>query len=67
MTVARSIRLLAMCCFALSVFPAAGWALQEPKTEEVSGKITWVYDYEQGKLLSRTTQKPMFVVVRCER
>ena len=34
---------------------------------EVSGKIRWVYDYEQGKQLARQNGKPMFVVFRCER
>ena len=34
---------------------------------EVSGKIRWVYDYEQGRQLARQNGKPMFVVFRCER
>jgi len=34
---------------------------------EVSGKIRWVYDYEQGKQLARQNGKPLFVVFRCER
>jgi len=34
---------------------------------EVSGKVRWVYDYEQGKQLARQNGKPLFVVFRCER
>lgn len=40
---------------------------QKPEPQELDGNIEWVYDYEQGKLLSETTRKPMFVVFRCER
>lgn len=40
---------------------------QTPEPEEVDGKIQWVYDYEQGQLLSEASNKPMFVVIRCER
>lgn len=40
---------------------------QKPEPQKVSGRIDWVYDYEQGKLLSESTGKPMFVVIRCER
>lgn len=42
-------------------------ALEKPETQEIDGKIEWVYDYEEGKRLSGTTGKPMFVVFRCER
>lgn len=40
---------------------------QKPAPQKLDGTIEWVYDYEQGKLLSDTTGKPMFVVFRCER
>ena len=40
---------------------------EEIPAVEVSGKIRWVYDYEQGKQLARQNGKPMFVVFRCER
>ena len=40
---------------------------ERPEPQPVEGKIRWVYDYEQGKRLSRDTGKPMFVVFRCER
>lgn len=37
------------------------------KSEPVSGKIDWIYDYEDGQAAARKTGKPMFVVFRCER
>ena len=37
------------------------------KPQPVDGRIEWVYDYEEGKRLSSETDKPMFVVFRCER
>lgn len=46
---------------------ACGQVQDAPPVQEVSGKIDWVYDYEQGQRLSRRTGKPMFVVFRCER
>ncbi len=46
---------------------AAADAFEKPEAAKVDGKIDWVYDYEQGKSLSRETGKPMFVVFRCER
>ena len=33
----------------------------------VTGKIQWVYGYEEGQKVARETGKPMFVVFRCER
>jgi len=50
---------------ALSSGPAL--AIEKPAPQPVGGKIKWVYDYEQGKRLSRQTGRPMFVVFRCER
>lgn len=46
---------------------ASAFALEKPKTLKVGGKIEWVYDYEEGKRLSKKTDKPIFVVFRCER
>jgi hypothetical protein len=43
------------------------WAHEKPEPQPVDGKIDWVFDYEEGKKLSRETGKPMFVVFRCER
>lgn len=46
---------------------ASAESLEKPAATPVSGKISWVFDYEQGKQLSKQTGKPMFVVFRCER
>ena len=54
---------LFLTCSAIGV---AG-AIEKPDAVEVEGKISWVYDYEEGKRLSKATDKPMFVVFRCER
>ena len=35
--------------------------------EPVDGTIQWVYSYDEGKALARTSGKPLFVVFRCER
>lgn len=41
--------------------------LEKPQPQPISGKIEWVFDYEEGQRLSRASGKPMFVVFRCER
>jgi len=51
----------------MSLFPSSAWAIEKPKPQEISGKIKWIYDYEDGKRISRETGRPMFVVFRCER
>lgn len=43
------------------------FAQDKPDPTPVSGKIDWVFDYEQGKQLAAESDKPMFVVFRCER
>lgn len=40
---------------------------KKPAATPVDGNVDWVYDYEQGKQLSKQSGKPMFVVFRCER
>jgi hypothetical protein len=45
--------------------PAVGGEKIPPRP--VGGKITWVYDYHEGKEAARRAGKPMFVVFRCER
>lgn len=40
---------------------------QEVKLIPVTGKIQWIYSYEEGQKLARQTGKPLFVVFRCER
>ena len=54
--------LLAMAC---AITPGLQGA--EIPAVEVSGKVRWVYDYDQGKQLARQNGKPLFVVFRCER
>ena len=41
--------------------------IERPETQPVSGKIKWVYDYEEGKKLARQDGRPLMVVFRCER
>ncbi|MFK7821639.1 MAG: hypothetical protein AB8G99_23200 [Planctomycetaceae bacterium] len=55
-----------MLSMVLAVIASPAMA-QKPEPEKVDGKIEWVYDYTEGKLLSEQTNKPMFVVFRCER
>ncbi len=42
-------------------------AAERPEPQPLSGKINWVFDYEEGKRLSRDSGKPLFVIIRCER
>ena len=42
-------------------------AADKPAPQAIDGNIKWVFDYADGKRLSRDTGKPMFVVFRCER
>jgi len=35
--------------------------------QRVDGKIDWVYSYAEGRRLAQASQRPMFVVFRCER
>jgi hypothetical protein len=59
--------LLRLSLLGLAMVIPTGLRAAEIPTVEVSGKIRWVYDYEQGKRLARQNGKPMFVVFRCER
>jgi hypothetical protein len=51
----------------MALSSATAFAVEKPDPVPVEGKIKWVYDYEEGKQLSRETGKPLFVVFRCER
>ena len=42
-------------------------AFESPPRQDIDGKISWIFDYEDGKAESSRTGKPMFVVFRCER
>ena len=48
-------------------FTATAQEIEKPPVQEISGKIAWVYDYEEAKRLSHDGDKPLFVVFRCER
>lgn len=60
-------RQLLLATFAFAMLTNVVAAQQKPLKQEVDGKIKWVYNYDVGKLLSQTENKPMFVVFRCER
>lgn len=47
--------------------PAFGDLIPKPEASDVSGKIDWIFDYQRGQELSKSSGKPMFVVFRCER
>lgn len=51
----------------LALSASTSLAGEKPEPLPVDGKVRWVYDYQEGKRLSRETGKPMFVVFRCER
>jgi hypothetical protein len=50
---------------ALFWLPAAHAA--DVPVKPLTGKITWVHSYAEGKKLAGQTGKPLFVVFRCER
>lgn len=60
----------ALICAMIGMFaipPLNACAQEKPPATKVDGNIDWVFDYEEGKQLSKETGKPMFVVFRCER
>lgn len=52
----------ALCAFSTMVF-----AQEKPADTPVDGMIDWVFDLEEGKQLSQQTDRPLFIVFRCER
>lgn len=52
---------------ALFVVTSQALAQDKPEPTPVDGKIEWVFDYDEGKKLSKQHGKPIFVVFRCER
>ncbi len=56
-----SIALLAAMCL-----PVHASGQEKIPPQPVSGKITWVYGYAEGKEAARQSGKPIFVVFRCE-
>jgi hypothetical protein len=63
----RDASLLAAVVATALFWPATSSAIEKPPAVDVDGNIKWVYDYDEGKLLSLASGKPMFVVFRCER
>lgn len=49
----------------IAAAPASAAEIIPP--QPVDGKISWVYDYAAGKEQARKADKPLFVVIRCER
>jgi len=58
-----------LCSGLLAVFLLGGAleAVEKIAPQPVSGKVSWVYSYEEGQAEARRTGKPMFIVFRCER
>lgn len=63
----RDASLMAIVVATVFLCPAASSAIEKPPAVDVDGNIKWVYDYDEGKLRSLASGKPMFVVFRCER
>ena len=64
---AHSAKRLRIILSLIALCAPTAWAREDPEPQPVGGKLKWVFDYEEGKRLSRETGKPMFVVFRCER
>ena len=63
-SVARILKALLLVLAASAVTTNAA---EKPDPQPISGKIDWVYDYAEGQRISRDSDRPMFVVFRCER
>ena len=63
----KSRRLLLLIALTMTAGISMDGKAADVPAVEVSGKVRWVYDYEQGKQLARQNGKPLFVVFRCER
>ena len=61
----RRTTLALLACLVAGITPLS--AIEKPPVQKLEGKIQWVYDYEEGKRLSKSSGKPLFVVFRCER
>jgi hypothetical protein len=59
--------LLATWSIAVVISASIVAAAEKIEPQPISGKISWVYDYQEGQRASWDTGKPMFVVFRCER
>ena len=61
-----------LACFAIiiscHIFASAlAFSQDKPAPTEVSGNIDWVFEIAEGQKISQQTDKPMFIVFRCER
>ena len=63
----NSIKIISAILLVIATSFTATFAIEKPKPQPLNGKIKWVFDYNDGKRLSRQSGKPMFVVFRCER
>ena len=58
----NALKFMSVACLAIA---AVGADVIPPKP--VDGKVRWLFDYDEAKMLARQTGRPMFVVFRCER
>ena len=58
-----------LCCAGIlaTFYPTVAWCNEPVPSQPVGGKIDWLFDYAEGKRLSESTGKPLWVVFRCER
>jgi hypothetical protein len=64
-----TVKLPLLCYLACATFLSTARlsAGTQPEPVPVSGRIQWIYSYENGQKLARETGKPMLVIFRCER
>ncbi len=63
----KTIKIMFRTLLLIGTLSTAARAIEKPESQPISGKIKWVYDYQEGKRASQETGKPTFVVFRCER
>ncbi len=63
----KTTNIMSATLLVIGMFLNAAQAIEKPDSQPISGKIKWVYDYQEGKRASQETGKPTFVVFRCER
>ena len=49
------------------LFCSVAHAQKAPSPQPVTGKVDWIYSYDEGQAKALESNKPMFVVIRCER
>ena len=63
----KTTNIMSATLLVIGMFLTAAQAIEKPEPQPISGKIKWVYDYQEGERASQETGQPMFVVFRCER